>query len=221
MRKSLLAIVGCVLLCPIGAAYSADIPASTYLAPPIAASAFYNWTGFYVGANAGYGFGRASTDFSAGALSDTTSPSGLIGGGQFGYNWQIGRWLLGAEADFQWSGELADGTVSGGRVTITHTDKLTWFATGRARLGLAYHRWLVYGTGGIAYGAVDSDATVTSATGTSTISSSDNNVGWVVGIGLESALRNNWTWRLEYLYLDLGTATFTDQILRAGVNYRF
>jgi outer membrane immunogenic protein len=222
-------------------AFSADMPIK---AMPYAPPAIYDWTGFYVGGNVGYSFGRASSDFtSGGTLSDSTSPSGLIGGGQFGYNWQIGGWVLGAEADFQWSGESADGTVSGGGATIAHTDKLDWFATGRARVGFAYDRWLIYGTGGVAYGAVKSDITLTTPGGSVAFTDSENRLGWVAGAGVENAIWNNWTWKLEYLYMDLGSMSqstavsaviappagatvnqsmhFTDHIVRAGVNYRF
>jgi outer membrane immunogenic protein len=185
---------------------------------------------------------------------------GIIGGGQIGYNWQNGAWVFGVEADFQGSGQKDSNTFSEpftyvvpgnfvavilgtGTVAISHEEKLDWFGTVRGRIGYAVvPDVLLYATGGLAYGHVTSSVTGTITTTSSvsaTISEADTKTGWTVGAGIEGAIPNlrNWTWKLEYLYIDLGTVNYaynspitgsvtasndiTDNIVRAGINYRF
>lgn len=184
---------------------------------------------------------------------------GGLGGGQIGYNWQVDRkWVVGVEADVQGTGERGRssdvlGTVRIGRFgvtasTATSTD-FPWFATFRARGGfLVDPSLLLYATGGLAVGEVKFASTPTltlqafdgntpigapiSATGP-TVSESNTRVGWTLGAGLEKKFAPNWSAKLEYLYIDLGTKTyfsgtgndidvrFRDHILRAGFNYQF
>ena len=183
----------------------------------------FAWTGLYVGVNAGYGWGRASTDASstttiAGVSSTVTGNvtadvEGWLGGALIGHNWRSQRWIYGVEADFQWTGQ--DGDISGcgmlGCATLSYG--LDWFGTVRGRLGyLLQPRSLLYVTGGLAYGHISSDLS-TSAPGQFNdpgASDSTTKAGWVIGGGLERALDRNWTLRAEYLYMDLGT------IARAG-----
>jgi outer membrane immunogenic protein len=178
----------------------------------------YSWAGFYLGVNGGGGFGNSawasqSTDFNT---------SGGLFGGQAGYNWQFGQTVLGLETDIQWSGIKGSGACAFGCET-----KNDWFGTVRGRLGYAYDRFLPYVTGGLAYGNVEANPAFgfTSQSKTST--------GWTVGAGLEFALAQNWTAKVEYLYMDLGDfntnvsaplptkVDFTANIVRAGVNFRF
>ena len=230
---------------------------------------YYSWTGFYLGGNIGYGVGsnRAQAIFGSpnGGVVDfpgadtAVTPAGAIGGVQFGYNWQGGpNWLVGFEADFQGSAQKATSclltclNVPGNTLqTITATQSLDYFGTIRGRFGFVDRGNLFYVTGGGAYGHVTHavefrDVGLTAAPPFSfdgTASTSENKFGWVVGAGLESSLGGNWTARVEYLYMDLGsTATalsgtvptalpqpFTlstttnihDNIVRAGLNYRF
>ncbi|QRG07452.1 porin family protein [Xanthobacter dioxanivorans] len=163
----------------------------------------FTWTGFYLGANVGYGWGSSGFD----------SPAGAVGGLQAGYNFQFASpFVLGVETDFNLSG------ISGG------TFGLDYFGTVRARAGYAFDRVLVYGTGGFAYGQGSLDFFGLSSSATQT--------GWTLGAGAEFALDRNWSARAEYLYVDLGSATFPTltgpvttgldaNILRAGVNFRF
>ena len=155
-------------------ASAADLPRK---APPPVVAPPFSWTGFYVGANVGYGWGHFENDLhsfapnsttgstvcSAGAvcinLSNTNGLNGVIGGGQIGYNWQFDpKWVLGIEADFQGSDQKVDqisqfafspgGIPSTGFLTIN--DKLNWFGTVRGRLGFTpADRWLFYVTGGL------------------------------------------------------------------------
>ena len=128
----------------------------------------FAWTGLYVGVNAGYGWGRASTDASstttiAGVSSTVTGNvtadvEGWLGGALIGHNWRSQRWIYGVEADFQWTGQ--DGDISGcaGLGCATLSYGLDWFGTVRGRLGyLLQPRSLLYVTGGLAYGHISTD----------------------------------------------------------------
>jgi outer membrane immunogenic protein len=185
-------------------------------------------------------------------FSDSTSPRGFIGGAQIGYNFQTGAYVYGVEADWQFSAQkgssslLCPGVLCGAAsvtgITLDHTEKLTSFGTLRGRIGYAFDRWMIYGTGGLAFGTIKSDLTATTALGSVAFSNSTTRTGWTLGAGVENALVGNWSWKLEYLYMDFGTFTitnalglpvvlagttinqtvkFTDQIIRVGVNYRF
>lgn len=235
-------IGGCVfaLGCALNS-YAADVPAARRTA--VTAVPAYSWNGFYVGANAGYSWGRASTDFTlAGAAltSTSVSPNGFIGGGQLGYNWQTGNILLGLEADFQGSGQEGDSsfgfTVGGVTFTSRSTTSIDWFGTVRGRIGYASDRWLSYVTGGWAYGRATTEGTTTGGGVTTPFSGSETRHGWTAGVGVEAALWNAWSWKAEYLYLDFGKisdsdatpfGTFasstkvSDHMGRLGVNYRF
>ena len=138
----------------------------------------YNWTGFYVGGNAGYGWGKsgatlAPNDASSTLVSTTFGPqapsfntSGALGGLQLGYNWQVGRnWLLGFETDFNFSDIKGDGSANSSIIFAAITtatvaeESVKWFGTVRARLGyLPQDNLLAYVTGGLAYGRVDQTA---------------------------------------------------------------
>jgi outer membrane immunogenic protein len=268
---AVIAAVSTVALMQIASA--ADLPVKA--PPPIVAPA-YNWTGFYVGGNIGYSWGKADSTFDIPSLaalglpvvfSDSLKPNGIIGGGQIGYNWQASpNWVLGIEADFQGSGQKDSNSFSDpfsfftiqfcdcqngfilisnpGTAGFSHEEKLTWFGTLRGRIGYVFpNNAMLYGTGGLAYGHVESSLTanVSTALGgvTSILSGSDTKVGWTLGVGIESPLGNsrNWTWKVEYLYVDLGTVNYaftnpnlgavtfstdvTDNIVRVGLNYRF
>jgi outer membrane immunogenic protein len=212
-------------------AHAADMPraAPVYKAQPAAQT--YDWTGFYLGINGGYGFGRSSwSDPAAGANSGRFNTSGGTLGGQLGYNWQTGPAVLGLETDMNWIN--AKGSSSAGGVCLTDgagqcQTKQSWLGTTRARVGYAFDRWLPYLTGGVAYGDIRADQ----ANG----SSSTTKTGWTAGGGVEYGIDRNWSAKLEYLHVDLGTATFmgaasgtptlnvpiTDDIVRAGLNYRW
>jgi outer membrane immunogenic protein len=253
MKKLLLGVAALAAVALANSASAADLP--VYKAPvaPVA----YSWTGVYVGANAGYSWGRSSNDWSAFALStnpafstcfstggggnsfcangsDTSKLNGAIGGLQAGYNWHTGSFLVGIEADIQASGQKGDQTfVTGfstgtanplGTLTATYTEKLTWFGTARGRVGFVADRWLVYATGGLAYGEVTNSGSAT-ATGLSTgancvvagpqpsggicpfsnWSSSSTRFGWSAGAGIEGAIGNGWSIKAEYLHVDLGS----------------
>lgn len=187
----------------------------------------YTWTGFYVGAHVGYGWGNADTAFNPlpNAVSFTDlavqslrpEPDGVIAGGQLGYNYQFWHCLvLGAEADFSWN-DMSDtvrrspfdnhaGAPFNG--TLTAHQDYDWFGTGRLKLGFSpFCRVLLYGTGGLAYGDVhyraNSDFTPQGTIQYPT-SFSETKVGWTAGAGAEYAITHRWSIKVEYLYFDLG-----------------
>ena len=183
---------------------------------------YYNWTGFYAGINVGYGFG--SSDWSA-VPTASNKPKGMLAGGTLGYNWQAGAFVYGLEGDFDWSGVKGSATCA---VSFTCETANTWLATFRGRAGYAIDRWLPYITAGGAYGNVKATSTI-AALSTST---SKDKLGWTAGAGVEYAFLGNWTAKLEYLYVDLGSSdlgtaavpnnvSFKENIVRAGLNYKF
>ncbi len=269
--RNLKFIAGAVVisaLAGITAAAAADLPARTYTKAPVYVEPAFNWSGFYVGGNIGYSWGRsANTEsvdiFSTGAIIATGTSrndvNGVIGGAQFGYNWQISNWVVGFETDIQGSGErgsrnfLCAGCGDGpSDITGTLTQKLNWFGTVRGRAGiLVTPTVFLYGTGGLACGEVDTGGSLTGVNGQSPVpvtvfvpNLNSTQVGWTVGAGIEGRIGGNWTAKLEYLYMDLGTvsagplattilgpprlpvgvsysAHLTDNIVRVGFNYIF
>jgi outer membrane immunogenic protein len=221
-RLSMTMSIGLLVAAMAAPSFAADLPRPSYKAP-IYAPSYYNWTGFYAGINAGYGFGKS--DWSGAGGTGSTKPKGFIGGVQLGYNLQTGSWVWGLEADFDYS--AMKGSDSGGTGVCSGAGsetKLKYFGTGRGRLGYAgWDRWLPYDTGGVAYGNIKA----TPAFGGDF---SKGKVGWTVGGGVEYAVFANWTTKLEYLYADLGSisggtpgndVTFKSHLVRAGLNYRF
>jgi outer membrane immunogenic protein len=211
MNKSLLAGAALAAL-TASSVFAADMP----LKAPVKISA-YSWSGFYIGANVGWSFGRADTDWAiAGGAAGSTSQKldGILGGFQEGYNWQFGNSVFGIEADFQGSAQKGSSALTfvlGANPPDTNIGevKLPWFGTIRGRVGVTpSDRWLIYATGGAAYGAITSNATsVTTVAGVATTAAASSTTvhsGWTVGGGVETALAGNWTARLEYLYVDLG-----------------
>jgi outer membrane immunogenic protein len=265
MRRSLVGFAAAASLFATGA-LAADLPARApvYTKAPAYVEPVFDWTGFYIGGNLGYSWGRSSDTttitnavgtvlFSA---ADRTDLNGIVGGGQIGYNWQMQNWLVGLEADIQGTDEkgthnylcpqstclpniVGATVVLGPAVAESLNQKIDWFGTVRGRVGiLATPRVLLYATGGLAYGEVKSGATIAPVTtGISAVipGVSNTNVGWTVGAGVEGVIAGNWTAKLEYLYVDLGTVSgsfatnlvsnfssrITDNILRAGINYKF
>jgi len=242
MVRFTVAAVSLCVLC--GAAQAADMRAR--FGPPPMMAAAPSWTGFYLGLNAGGGIGVSRSAFSIAGTTFATvdnALSGAIGGGQVGYNWQSGAMVFGVEADFQASGvkgTLATpcaGALCAIPLTASYSEKVPWFGTVRGRIGFAAAGWLLYATGGYAYARLDTAASATAGALTATLNTSENRNGWTVGGGSEMMLAPNWSAKVEYLYLDLGSqttsyvfpavATVNDSVRthlhvgRAGVNYKF
>jgi len=207
--------------------------------PAPAAPPAFTWTGFYIGANGGYGstFGTAERLIGGTTVSASAPLSGFVGGGQIGYNWQQGdtKVVFGVEADLQGADMRHDFTATDGVTTVDGTDKISWFATVRARVGYAVvDNVLLYATAGWAFVTFDSKGTVSNGGGSSTISWSQDRNGWTGGGGMEIGLGEHWSGKLEYLYMDVGTFSgvdalgavpmrvqLHDHVFRIGLNYRF
>jgi outer membrane immunogenic protein len=196
--------------------------------------ALWTWTGYYLGINAGYSWGRSHTDAifndsvvgTAFATSSSFTLDGKVLGLQTGYNFQLGTWVWGIEADAQLTSQHANptfrcpGTICnpGGPVTAAFDQgqTLEWFGTLRARFGAAVTPdAIAYVTGGAAVVGLHTSATLFGfdPTGTTPITNPFSNVainaGWTVGGGGEARLYGNWTGNVEYLYVTLGSMTTT------------
>lgn len=167
----------------------------------------YSWAGPYLGGNIGYGWG--SVDY------NTTKPSGFVGGVQGGYNWQSGGpWVFGVEGDIQ--ATSADDTFAPWKFSNP------WFGTVRGRAGYSFGNVLFYGTAGLAFGELRAQ--------TFGLTESHTNAGWTAGVGTEFGFAQNWSAKVEYLYVDLSNSNFVITgvsngyrfgLIRAGVNYHF
>lgn len=212
-------------------AAAADMPL-----PAAAPAAVYDWSGFYVGGHVGGGWqsnsitdndlltmlaiGNGNPGFMAfNQPVQTVNGSGFIGGVQGGANYQIGKLVVGAEADFSW------GSITGSNTTFLHkaafgiTRTLTadtiGIGTMTTRLGVAHDRWLVYGKAGAAwartnYAESDISTPGFSANPVYTGTATEARVGWTLGAGIEWAFWNNWSAKLEYDYLNFGARTTTE-----------
>lgn len=219
-----------------GGAFAADLGpynpprAEPYYEPAYAPaqSGMWNWQGLYMGVNAGYGWGNdnAASFSGIGGGVGSTNPDGWFGGGQIGYNAQFNSLVLGVEWDIQ-SADLSDSTVLSSGFTGVTSD-VDWFSTLRGRIGYAAGPALLYVTGGLAFADVEFNA----MSPTASVSSSEIQTGYTVGGGIEWAFAPNWSLKSEYLYVDLGSETFstpsgtytteTDfHTARVGLNYRF
>lgn len=228
------------LLSAADVACAADLPVAPAPAAPamVTAAPVYNWTGFYIGVNVGGTFAH-DTDtatFSGGPLAGlsatgSSNGNGAVAGGQAGFNWQSDAFVFGVEGDFDWSG-LRGSDTSG---IISQTTKMPWIATIRGRAGAAFDRVLVYGTAGAAF--VDFSQNISAAGFGSLFNASSVNAGWTAGAGVESAFAQNWTARVEYLFVDTNlslsgnlnliggslshSGTLDQNIIRGGINYKF
>jgi len=215
----MLCISSAVAIIAAGAASAADLP--TRKAPPAyvpVAAPYYNWTGFYVGVNGGYGLGDSAT---------FGQPDGGLVGGTVGYNYQIGQIVLGAEGDWDFSDLQHDRGNALANYRIRQDDIIT----ARARVGWALDRTLLYVTGGYA-GVHERGSYFDPVTGLSA-SQSRWRDGGAIGLGAEYAITNNVTAKAEYLYLPLGSKTYFggtpygatsssgDSLFRVGLNYKF
>jgi outer membrane immunogenic protein len=239
---------------------AADLPVT---ARPLAPVYAFSWTGCYLGVNAGYAWGSSNVTFTERgaflsrppadvAFSDQLgSPNiplnGFTGGGQAGCNYQTGSVVIGVEGDGDYVGlngaKYAAGTIPIGGTSVIANESVSSHSlfTARVRAGYQVGRTLFYATGGYAGGNVSYSGFITHDPGVTfmsgTVSSLDN--GWTVGGGVEYAIANNWTVKGEYLYVDLGSVSFSaadnrnpafnstnsanlkENIVRFGLNYKF
>jgi outer membrane immunogenic protein len=238
MKRLFIGSVSLIALVAAGPVAAADMPvraAPVYKAAPGPIIAAYNWTGFYVGLNAGYGWNDDDGDpfciDPAGVLNGlgcTTNnvpgaqirSDGFIGGGQAGYNWQSGQWVFGIEGDLQWANIEGDiripgpfAAVGGGAsppdVIFVASHNMDVFGTARGRIGAVWGNALIFVTGGLAYGRGEVSHNGFNATLGFPGNASYRKTGWTAGGGIEWAWTVPWSVKIEALYYDLGDLSVT------------
>jgi outer membrane immunogenic protein len=239
MKKILIAGIAAATFCG-ASAIAADMPTKgpVYKAAP----ALYDWSGFYAGVSGGWvDGGRNEVIFLPPAAGSATSKglNGGILGGVYGYNWQFNNLVIGTRSDLSWAN--ADSTISTGGAgcggaTFACNDRLRWLSTTRGRLGFTAGptgNWLIYGTGGYAWGSIRRFDTETG--GGTSITESKTNSGWTWGGGIEVGLTPQWALGFEALRVDLthskifpASGAFANEhvkdtfdIYRLSLTYRF
>jgi outer membrane immunogenic protein len=206
MKKLLLSAVFATLAVP---AIAADLPARTYTkAPPPVVIPVYDWTGFYIGGNGGWGESRncwGVVPLTGATISDgCASRSGGVLGGQFGYRWQSANFVFGVEAQGDWA-DLSGSRVSVAFPGFTTGVKVDGLGLFTGQIGYAWNAALLYLKGGAATTRNRLDV-VNIATGVDTASASSERWGGTIGIGMEYGFAPNWSVGLEYDHLFMGDA---------------
>ena len=243
MRNHLVACAVAIAL--PAAAWGADYPVKAPPVVPVAPLA-YSWTGFYIGGNIGGAWAGNSgwTDSISGLAWNNGNNGTFIGGGQIGFNYQFGNFVLGVEADADWAANNSNNAVgvvvpAVGTIAISGNDR--WISTLAARFGVAFDQVLLYGKVGGGWVGADNFAITNVTTGTSIAGlNGSTNSGWLVGAGLEWGFAPSWSVKFEYDYLGLNSRTLTVplgspflagdvfttgnrniQMAKVGVNYLF
>jgi outer membrane immunogenic protein len=242
IRQIVFGCIGSVALDAAAAtsASAADLRAPVYKAPP-PPPAIFSWTGFYIGGHVGGVFGDKDwTDVTTlpGVAVGSHDISGVIAGGQIGFNWQTGNWVWGVEGQMSWTNADGDHVEPSG--LFRDSTEMNWLGTAAVRLGYALDRVLLYVKGGAAF--VNEDFATAGLPGNILIAThnDETRVGWMVGAGVEWALWDNWSAKIEYNFMDFGNDTFgfdfvpplaghccdfdIDQqlhVVKFGINYRF
>jgi len=252
ISTGLVAVVSTVAVTSLAAAADLPTKAPAY-APPVPAP--YNWTGSYIGGHFGYGWGSDPIDlapitaFAAGTVpgSVADNPRGVLGGVQYGTNWQFNRFVLGWDSDFSFTDIKRSQTLvtlPAGVVTSTSGEqKLEWFSTSRGRVGyLLTDNLMLYGTGGLASGRASANNFISQPGCPAGFclagSESTTRWGWAAGGGLEYGV-GHWLLRAEYLHYDLGDLNYivgdprapvgmvaasskvSGDIVRGAISYKF
>ncbi len=233
MKRILFA--GAATLVAMGQALAADLPQPYSPPPPHAPARYvpavapvYNWGGIYVGLNGGYAFGNSDWTNTLGATTGNFNVNGGLVGGTIGANYQMGQFVMGIEADGDWTGISGSTSTTCGAVPCKTSND--WLGTVRGRLGFAWDRVLMYGTAGGAGGNIKASQPGSGAT------TNNDKFGWTAGAGLEVAITDNLTAKVEYLFVDLSNSTFSctvcgggapstvkfdTSLVRAGLNFKF
>jgi len=240
MKKFLLGTIGLVALGLAAPAFAADLPARTYTkAPAPVVAAIYDWSGFYIGGNGGYGTSRKEWDVTtAGALIDEAShdATGGVAGGQIGYRWQTGGWVFGLEAQGDWADLRGSSPSLIGLAGGIDRSKIDSFGLFTGQIGYAWNNVLWYAKGGAS--VISDKYSGITAAGTVFDAASETRWGAVVGTGLEFGFTPNWSFAFEYDHVfngdrnlnftsPAGLATRTDRIQQdvdlftVRVNYRW
>lgn len=219
MRSLLLGCGAPVALILAGVANAADVsvPGKHPVYQPVVTPS-YDWSGFYLGLNGGGSWGTSRYHFGGPGPAAVGTAGGTVGG-TIGANYQIGHLVFGLEGDVD--GAAVKGSSNCSVAGFPCSSQADWLGTVRGRIGYAFDRFMPYVTGGAAF----SDLKVT---GPGFGASGSDQAGWTVGGGIEYALSNKWTIKLEYLHVDFGNINwppvrvhFDEDAVRAGINYKF
>lgn len=191
-------------------ASAADLHGSYKDDPVVSYGPSYSWAGLYVGATAGFGVGDTETSIEGFSIADYEI-NGAIYGAHIGYNFQRGSMVFGVEAAI--NGTDMDGSQGLLTSAITSERELDWYATAVARLGYTSGMTLFYGFGGVAWADVTSKLNVL---GSTVLEDTETHVGWTAGLGVEHALSDRFSVRVEYAHVDLGEETTTYDLGRLG-----
>jgi outer membrane immunogenic protein len=209
---------------PVAAASAADIPMKS--AAPVPYAAAYNWTGLYVGIQAGGAWGTeqttditGTTSVPPGFVGGSTDLSGALGGFYGGYNYQVNKYLVGIDGDFSWSGVTGTSTDIGplNGHSLNHTDQMDWITSATGRLGYTSDNWLLFAKGGWAWAQWGGSTTNTLGAaffGRST--SSTIRDGWTVGAGVEYGVTSHISLKAEYDYVGFQTANYNSTDIPAA-----
>jgi outer membrane immunogenic protein len=243
MKRILFTTVSLGVLSLMSPALGADL--SPYMKAPAAATPLYDWSGFYVGVFGGGGFGNHNVNNALGSSSTFTnftanySSQGGVAGGEAGYNWQSGNYVVGIEADGFWSGikgnDAAAINAASFAITSVDADNLRWGGTLRARGGFTIDRWLMFFTGGWAFGdLVHTNTDPVFGVDKFTVHAN----GLTAGAGFAYALTNNVIGKFEYRYYNFNgynrpgspltpngqlpyTTESTYSVVTLGLDYKF
>jgi outer membrane immunogenic protein len=227
---------------------AADMTRPVYKAPP-PAPALYSWTGYYVGIHGGGAWSDTDWFYPCSATNIPQPPcdrpqgghsgASWLAGGQVGTNYQVGQWVWGIEAEFSATRILGDNLDINFPIDALHS-RTNFIGTVAPRLGLAWNRALIYAKGGAAWVHDDYWLSITQS-GLTTVTADATRWGWMAGLGIEYALAQNWSAKVEYDYLDFGTKrvllisngaipgqlSFDEdirrkiQVVKGGLNYKF
>jgi outer membrane immunogenic protein len=215
MKKFLLGTVGLVALSLSAPASAADLAARPYTKAPPMIAAVYDWSGFYIGANGGWGSSRNCWDFIPAAGGTTAEgchdATGGTAGGQIGYRWQASSWVFGLEAQGNWA------DFKGSNVTLLpggffrNQTRVDAFGLFTGQVGWAFNNALLYVKGGAAVTDNSYRSFVTATGALAGTASDDTRWGAVVGVGLEYGFAPNWSAAIEYdhIFMDDRTVNFT------------
>ena len=242
--KLIFSVAAAAVIMGSGAVYAADLPVK---ARPLPVEPAFDWSGFYIGLNGGYGAQPSNNDitlmnnFAVLARTGGFQASGGFGGGQAGYNWQRGFVVLGVETDIQGSAinDKFSRVIDAAGDNLNASKNIDYFGTFRGRFGFASNNVLFYGTGGFAYADVRNTLLVTNGGLSANLTDSTTKTGYSAGFGVEYAYDRSWSFKAEYQYIALGSSTLTAAVvppngvvinsnrlsndfytLRMGVNYK-
>jgi outer membrane immunogenic protein len=229
MKKSTVGLVAIGALIA-GPAMAADLRMPVKAPPMAPAVAAYSWTGFYLGGEVGYGWASDTTTvvtqtsltpgFPVG-FSSTRNLTGILGGVNAGFNYQISQFVIGLDGDYTWAnltGSTTDVSPTTADVAV-HSDKIDWIATVTGRLGvLVSNNVLFYGKGGWAWAEWKDNSSTFNPTQTTllnTSSSAETRDGWTAGVGIEWGFAPGWSAKVEYDHIGFATANFASTEVNA------